>query len=137
MTQLTEEVIQTLVYKSVEVRQNARVPFSGYKVGAALLAEDGTIYTGCNMEIANMMHTICAERAALAKATSEGRHHFKAIAVVGDSPDPISPCGICRQTLSDFGLDIQVIMVTTRSNERLIKTVGELLPHAFLGSGDR
>jgi cytidine deaminase len=132
---IEEKMIQTLIQHASEVRLNARVPHSGFKVGAAILADDGKIYTGCNLEIGTMEFSICAERAALANAVSAGQQQYRAIAVIADMEEPVSPCGLCRQNLIDFGLGWDVIMATTRNDEvRIVKTI-DLLPYAFTGSG--
>ena len=130
-------MIQTLIRHAAEVRENARVPHSEFKVGAAILAEDGNIYTGCNLEISIMEHSICAERAALAKAVSAGQQKFQAIAVVTDTDPPTSPCGLCRQNLIDFGLDWEVIMATTRNDTiQIVKTI-DLLPYTVFRSREK
>jgi cytidine deaminase len=131
MDQLT---CRSLIERAAQVRENARVPFSGFKVGAAVLAENGVIYVGCNMEISNMMQSVCAEQAALAHATAEGQNKFVALAVIGDTEQPISPCGRCRQMLVDFGYDWEIIMATTRNDQVRILSARELLPYAFAGS---
>jgi len=111
---------------------NAYAPYSGFKVGAALLAKSGKTYSASNMENASSGADICAERAALAKALAEGEREFLAIAVVGNTPEPISPCGICRQSLIEFGGDIQVIM-TNLQGEAAMAKLSDLLPRAFTG----
>ncbi len=92
------------------VRTNAIAPYSNFRVGAALLAEDGTVYTGCNVENATYGLTICAERVALFKAVSEGARKFQAIAVVADTAEPTPPCGACRQLLWEFAGDIEIVL---------------------------
>jgi cytidine deaminase len=131
---MDNKMIRTLVDQAARVRLNARAVHSGFQVGAALLAADGKIYTGCNVEIGNMEHSICAERAAIAKAVSEGQQKFSAIAVIADLPGPCSPCGLCRQNLIDFAPDMDVIMATTRSGEIQVVKATNLLPYAFLGT---
>jgi cytidine deaminase len=85
-------------------------PFSGFTVGAALEAEDGTVITGCNIENASYGLTMCAERVAVFKAVSEGHRRFRRIAVVADTPAPTPPCGACRQILWEYVGDIQVVL---------------------------
>ncbi|HHV51540.1 MAG TPA: cytidine deaminase [Candidatus Avimonas sp.] len=121
------------ILKLVELAQKARLysysPYSGFAVGAALLAESGKIYTGANCENASFGATICAERAALASAISAGERCFTAIAVAaGDKP--VTPCGICRQTLAEFG-DMAVICATAEGNEYKLFFLSSLLPEAF------
>lgn len=96
---------QNLIDKAIEARKNSYSPYSDFKVGCALLAENGNIYTGCNIENAAFSPTICAERVAFSKAVSEGNKNFSAIAIVGGK-DKINnfcfPCGVCRQVMAEF-----------------------------------
>lgn len=131
---LDQETKQLLIDKAREARFNARVVKSGFRVGAALLTSTGEIITGCNVEIDNMLMSICAERTAIVKAISMGYNEFAALAVASDSQKVISPCGICRQFLLDFGLEMPVIMSNCDGDKVIESTVGELSPHAFLGS---
>lgn len=119
-----------LLEKAREAMKNAYVPYSKFKVGAALIAKSGKIYTGCNIENASYGATICAERVAFCKAISEGEREFEAIAVETNEEGFTYPCGICRQFMSEWGLDIKLII---RSGDKTrIHTIGELLPEAFL-----
>jgi cytidine deaminase len=111
-------------------REQAYVPCSRFPVGAALLAEDGRLYTGCNIENASFGLTNCAERTAIFKMVSDGRRRFTAIAVVGDTEGPCSPCGACRQVMSEFGPDARVIL-TNMKGDTVVTSVRELLPGAF------
>jgi cytidine deaminase len=111
-------------------RRHAVAPYSHFQVGAALLADDGRVFTGCNVENATYGLTICAERVALVKAVSEGARAFTAIAVVADTMAATPPCGACRQLLWELGGDLQVIMgnlVTELGRYQL----SELLPLPF------
>lgn len=121
-----------LIDLAAQVRQRAYAPYSRYAVGAALLGKSGRVYTGCNVENAVYGLTICAERAALFKAVSEGELEFERIAVV--TANGGSPCGSCRQVLAEFGLDIRVLIATP---EQLVSEtrVADLIPRAF-GSKD-
>lgn len=110
--------------------ENAYAHYSGFKVGAAVLCSSGKIYSAANVENASSGADICAERAAIAKAVSSGERSFNAIAVVGDTPEPIAPCGICRQSIIEFGEDIIVIMSDHKGNA-LVARSGELLPMPF------
>ena len=110
--------------------ENAYAPYSGFKVGAAVLGSSGKIYSAGNIENASSGADICAERAAIAKAVSSGERSFKAIAIMGNTPEPIAPCGICRQSIIEFGEDIVVIMASSKG-DALIARVGELLPMPF------
>ena len=109
-------------------REYAYAPYSGYRVGAALLADSDYVYSGCNVENASFGLAICAERAAVAKAISEGETDFRAVVIVTD--DGASPCGACRQVLAEFGLDIAVYMARP-DGTYTAKTVRELLPDSF------
>ena len=116
---------------AIDARENAYVPYSKFKVGAAVITEDGTIYTGCNIENASYGATNCAERTAIFKAVSEGHKKIKAIAIVGDMSTNTYPCGICRQVIVEFSTeDIQIILVKNEE-EYIVKTMEEILPGAF------
>jgi len=115
---------------AVEAKQRALPTYSKFFVGAALLTEDGKVYQGGNIETSSYSLTICAERTALFKAISDGERKFKAIAVAGDTVDYISPCGACRQVLSDLCGNIDVIMVNKADEFKVVK-MSELLPYAF------
>ena len=117
-----------LVKQAIEARENAYAPYSNYKVGAALLGRSGKVYTGCNVENASYPLTTCAERAAVAKAVSEGEQSFVAIAVATENAG--SPCGACRQVLREFGKKIIVLIADIEGNYRETK-VGDLLPDSF------
>ena len=117
--------------ESKKAREKAYVPYSTFKVGAALLAEDGTVYHGCNIENSAYSMTNCAERTAFFKAVSEGVTKFKAIAVVADTEGPCSPCGACRQVMSEFCSPNMPVYLTNLKGVIQETTVGELLPGAF------
>jgi len=119
-----------LVEKAIEAKQFAHAPYSNFRVGAALLTEDGKIITGCNVEVSSYGLTICAERNAVFKAYSDGERKFKAIAVAADTKNFISPCGACRQVISDLCGNIDVIMING-DGEYKIQKAAELLPFAF------
>lgn len=128
---------KALIRAAFAAREYAYTPYSNFKVGAALLAKNGSVYTGCNIECATFTPTNCAERTALFKAVSEGVHEFAAVAVVGakdGAPDDAlitSPCGVCRQMLYEFGgQDLRVIMAKSE-NDWQEMTLGELLPLGF------
>jgi cytidine deaminase len=111
-------------------KRRAYAPYSKFRVGAALLASDGRIYSGCNIEISTFALTICAERTAIFKAISEGDRNFKAIAVVSDDPEYTPPCGACRQVLMDLAGNIDFLMVNGAGKVKIVK-LEKLLPHAF------
>lgn len=119
-----------LILAAQEAREKAYAPYSGFKVGAALLASNGKVYTGCNIENAAFGHSICAERTAVFKAVSDGEKTFAALAVVADTEEPVSPCGACRQVLAEFSADMRVIMANTKG-KFVLSTVKQLLPYAF------
>ena len=99
-----------LVGAAREARERAIAPYSNFKVGAALLARDGRVFTGCNVENASYGLTVCAERVALLKALSEGVREFTRLAVVADTKSPTPPCGPCRQLVWEYAGDIPVVM---------------------------
>ena len=121
---------QELITVALKARQLAYTPYSHYQVGAALLGKTGRIYTGCNVENASYGASICAERVAAVKAVSEGETSFLALAVVADGKEPSSPCGICRQFLAEFGLDLCLILVNLEG-KRIETTLEQYLPASF------
>jgi cytidine deaminase len=126
---LTSDMCDELVRVAMEARQWAYAPYSHYPVGEALLADSGRIYSGVNVENAAYPNGICAERAAVYKAVSEGERHFTAIAVV--TANGGTPCGACRQVMSEFGLQIQVLVADQTGKIVLDTDVAGLLPGAF------
>jgi len=128
---LTEKQRQELIRAANRVRVNAYAPYSNYSVGAALLTYSGKIFTGVNVENAAYPLTMCAERAAVFSAVASGEREFIAIAVATSNGG--TPCGSCRQVLSEFGLNILVLIVDGEVNVVQETTVGELLPGAFSG----
>ena len=127
---LSEEKRKELIEKALEVRQNAYAPYSNYQVGAALLSKKGQIFTGVNVENAAYPDSICAERSAIFSAVSAGERVFEAIVVATRNGG--TPCGSCRQVMSEFGLDIEVLLVDEVGNLIQHDTVRDLLPGAFL-----
>jgi len=118
-----------LIKAAIKMKEMAYVPYSGFRVGAALLTKDDKIYTGCNIESASYTPTNCAERTAIFKAVSEGDMDFKAIAITGDS-EYTFPCGVCRQVMREFSHDLKIYIVKNE-NEYKEFTLKELLPHSF------
>jgi cytidine deaminase len=118
-----------LIEAAVAVRGNAYAPYSGYRVGAAVLAADGRVFTGCNVENASYGLGVCAERHAVAAAVAAGCRDLVAIAVVTSSAPPASPCGACRQVLAEFG-NLDVVLANL-DGDRRTATVAGLLPDAF------
>lgn len=125
-----------LVKLAIEAKKNAHVPYSHFKVGAALLTTTGEVFKGANIECSSYGMTVCAERTALVKAVSEGYKEFSKIAVVGgleDALDYTTPCGACRQFLADFNQTMDVIMGYVVDGEIQMKSMKlyELLPETF------
>ena len=121
---------QELCQKALAMRKMAYAPYSNFRVGAALECEDGTVFTGCNVENAGYSPTNCAERTAGFKAVSEGYLKFKRIAIAATSDQFTPPCGVCRQVLQEFAPDLQVILVNCKG-ETMELTLTELLPYGF------
>ena len=121
---------EELKAKAVSMLEMSYCPYSHFPVGAALECEDGTVYTGCNIENAGYSATVCAERTAVFKAVSEGHRRFKRIVVAGRSDSPCVPCGECRQVLSEFAPKLEVICLDKDGSE-LALSLTDLLPHSF------
>lgn len=122
--------IESLISAAEGALKNAIAPYSGFKVGAALFASDGTIFTGCNVENPSLMLSFCAERVTLLKALSEGHRSFTALAVVSGEGEYCFPCGACRQMLSEFAPGLTLYL---KSNEGIKSySISELLPDAFV-----
>lgn len=126
---------QELIALAAEARQQSYCPYSGFAVGAALLTEDGRVFSGCNIENAAFSPTLCAERVAVGKAVSEGAHHIAAVAVVGgkkQEPYTIcTPCGVCRQVLREFCADDTPIYLGRADGGFDTYTLAQLLPVSF------
>jgi len=123
-----------LIQQAIEARKQAYTPYSHFQVGAALLAADGTVYSGCNVENAAYTPTNCAERTAIFKAVSEGEREFTAIAIVGgkgeEPADFCAPCGVCRQVLAEFcNGDFRLVLGTPENIQTF--TFAEILPYSF------
>lgn len=120
-----------LINEAIAAREMAYVPYSTFKVGAALLTKDGTVYRGCNIENAGYSMTNCAERTAFFKAVSEGEKEFVSLAVVADTEGPVSPCGACRQVISEFCDPEMEVILTNLKGDIQKTTVAALIPGAF------
>ena len=129
---MEKAMIEKLIDTAIKQLDFSYTPYSGFKVGAALLTKKGEIYTGCNIENASYTPTNCAERTAFFKAVSEGQKEFTAIAINGDADDYLYPCGVCRQVMAEFcdPETFQVILVNTPDDYKIF-TLEELLPGAF------
>lgn len=122
--------IEELCRTAMDMRRMAYAPYSHFRVGAAVECEDGTVYTGCNIENAAFTPTNCAERTAIFKAVSEGRRAFRRIAVAADTEEFTAPCGVCRQVMMEFSPDMEVILVNRDGQTRTV-TLRDLLPFGF------
>lgn len=140
---MVEDMKEELIRAALEAREKSYSPYSHYRVGAALLSEDGEIITGCNVENASYGATCCAERTAVFKAISEGKRRFSAIAIAGgmegkDPEDYAYPCGICRQVLSEFVGDDSFTVIAAKSvSDYKEYSLNELLPYSFGGDSIR
>jgi cytidine deaminase len=122
--------IKKLIKAAKEASTHSYSPYSKYKVGAALLTKDGKIYTGTNVENASFPAGMCAERVALFDAVKNGEQEFEALAIFAEGENFPFPCGICRQVVSEFTRDIQVI-IAKNEDEYVVKNISELLPDMF------
>lgn len=124
-----------LIERARAAAESAYAPYSGFKVGAALLTKGGKLYLGCNIESSSYSPTNCAERTAFFKAVSEGEREFDKIAIVGGKDGDFSayctPCGVCRQVMSEFCSEDFTVILGKNSEEYKSFTLGELLPHSF------
>lgn len=124
-----------LIEAARAVRSQAYKPYSGFAVGAALRAKDGSIHVGCNVENASFGLTLCAERNALVSAVAAGVQEFETVAIAASGAEPLAwPCGACRQVLAEFGMDWTVLIVG-EGDTVLRGTLRELLPHNFVLPG--
>jgi len=157
--ELTEEMCAKLCARALEMRKYSYVPYSNFRVGAALLSAGGQVYAGCNIENAAYTPSVCAERTAFFRAVSEGEREFTAIAIAGGAtsesemasahfaggvmesqrldwresvlPEYCAPCGVCRQVMAEFCRpDFQILLVRSRTDWRVM-TLGQLLPESF------
>lgn len=122
---------QPLVAAAGAAREHAHAPYSRYRVGAALLAESGRIYAGCNVENRSYGLTVCAERVALGTAVAAGERVFRAAVVVTQSMPPAPPCGMCREALTEFCPDLPLLLVSVSGERREVR-LRELLPSPFV-----
>jgi cytidine deaminase len=127
---LDEDVRQQLLDQARRAREQAYAPYSRFTAGAAVLTAAGEIFSGCNIENASLAATICAERVAIFRAVAAGHRDLTALALIADTPEPVAPCGLCRQVLAEFNSDCLVLMANTAGRTRLAN-LKELLPLAF------
>lgn len=127
--------VETLIEKALSMLRFSYSPYSRYTVGAALLAADGSIYTGCNIENVAFGPSNCAERTAFFKAVSEGKRNFTAIAIAGGPggtvTDYCTPCGVCRQVMREFCQDDFTVIMAQNREDYKVMTLADLLPHSF------
>lgn len=127
---MTPKSEMTLEQIARQAQHFAYSPYSNYRVGAALECADGSVYSGCNIENCSYGATVCAERIALFKAVSQGHRSFRRIAIATDAIEPATPCGFCRQVLSEFcDADFEIILVGAQS--QIVFTLGQLQPNPF------
>lgn len=126
-----------LVQRALEAKERAYAPYSGFRVGAALMTDTGNVYTGANIENISFGATNCAERTAVFKAVSEGERGIKLIAIASDKEDFIFPCGICRQVLAEFAKDRMKVLCSNKNGEYKVYSIEELLPNAFSDMGGK
>lgn len=124
-----EKTVARIIRAARDVQERAYAPYSHFRVGAALLGEDGTVYTGCNVENASYGLTICAERNAIFHAVACGCRHFTALLITGDSKDLTAPCGACRQVMAEFSIPEIILVRPDDSYETF--TLQQLLPLNF------
>lgn len=123
--------IDKLIALAKTASSMAYIPYSNFCVGAALVTEDDEVFLGCNIENASYGLSNCAERTAIFKAVSDGKRRFKKLVVIGDTKEPISPCGACRQVICEFCSKDMPVILANFNGDILETTVGELLPFAF------
>ncbi|MSO24316.1 MAG: cytidine deaminase [Acidobacteria bacterium] len=125
-----EHTDKALVHAARQAREQARAKYSKFKVGSALLCDDGRVFTGCNIESSSYGLTICSERVALFKALSEGAVNFIRIAVVADTEDLAAPCGACRQLLWDFCGELDIVLANLAGKSKTLRLT-QLFPEPF------
>jgi cytidine deaminase len=128
---IPEKAVDELVEAARLVQRNAYAPASKFRVGAAVLAEDGRVFVGCNVENASYGLTVCAERSAVCAAVAAGVRSLRAVAVVTDLREPARPCGACRQVLAEFGPRMAVLLLGT-GVQRVVTSLDHLLPDPFV-----
>ena len=127
---LTDRETRALLDAARKCRENAHAPYSGFRVGAAVLAADGRVFPGCNVENASYGATVCAERVALYGAVSAGAREIRALALLTELPEPVPPCGVCRQVIAELAPDA-VLLMANLAGETRIGRIRDLLPEAF------
>lgn len=128
---MTEVEIQTLINEVIEVRKNAYTPYSHFKVGALVIDDNGNRHLGVNVENGSFGLTNCAERTAIFTGVTQGLQKIQCIVVVGDTTGPISPCGACRQVISEFSYEDTTIILANTKGEYKVFSVDDILPYRF------
>lgn len=123
--------LKELIEQATLARKQAYAPYSKFKVGAVVKTKSGTIYTGCNIENSSYSLTCCAERVAIFKAIAHGERDFESMVVIGDTDEPISPCGACRQVMSEFFNDEVAIYLVNLKGDLKETSISQLLPTSF------
>ncbi len=127
-----EAIDKTLLDAARRVRKSAHAPYSDFHVGAAILADDGKVYAGCNVENAAYPLGNCAEASAISAMLAGGGRRIMRILTIGSGKEPVTPCGGCRQRIREFAeLDVPVVSVGADGGEMLVRTLEQLLPHSF------
>ncbi len=134
MPRVSQSTWERLAETALTTRLAAYAPYSKFKVGAALLTQDGTIFSGCNVENASYGLCICAERNAITSAVAAGHKRFHALAIATSGASPAPPCGMCAQFLSEFCVELEVLLVTTQGVREKYK-LSRLMPHPFRWKG--
>lgn len=131
---MDSKLVDQMWKEAQKASQRAYSPYSKFKVGSSLLANNGKIFAGCNVENASYGGTVCAERVAIFKALSEGFQRFESILIYTDQEEPWPPCGICRQVMSEFCLPETPVLLANSKGVKKTLTLGELLPYSFVSS---
>ncbi len=131
---MKDDLVEALIESARAVRECAYAPYSGFRVGAAVISTDHRIHVGCNVECASYGATLCAERAAIARMVASGEKRLVAVAIFVDESEPAMPCGICRQVIAELGPRAEIISSTLQARKRA--TIEQLLPDAFVLNRD-
>jgi len=132
---LEDELIEVLIESARAVRDNAYAPYSGFRVGAAVISDTGKIYVGCNVENGSYGATLCAERAAIAQMVASGEKRVVTVAIVADGDEPAMPCGICRQVIVELGPGAEIVSSNLRKTKH--SSIQQLLPDPFVFKRER
>lgn len=128
---ISDEELEQLIRRAEEVLKNSYAPYSKIHVASAILTDKKNIYLGVNIENSSYGLTICAERSAIASMVTHGERSPVAVAIVTDYPEPIPPCGACRQVIAEFNEDVLIVMYSVKSKKRIVTTLKKLFPEPF------